>query len=289
VRHSSLLLWILMAASPCANAAERPGQPPVLPPPAPEVPRPNTAAADFREAYEAADRPRTLLYWNVRLSDRATDDRVSREIETTTDQRRQNDLRKTTQGEGQAAELKDGNQETKTRREKEKQEVRLDDSRVETTLSPRNASSLERGFATELRAAGMLVVDRALAQRRTATASSRGPSDVRMLEAEALARGRWLLQVVMLPDPDAVLRWGFDVTLRDIETGLELASFYTRADPRGLDGPTTWVATERGFEPRTAHRSPTVDDVSRELAAELMKRISVASRSSTKPRRGDGR
>jgi hypothetical protein len=288
VRDRSLVFCALLATSPFANA-ERPGQPPVLAPPA-VAPTAPQSAADFRGAYEAAGRPRTMLYWNVRLSDRATDDRVSRETETVSEQRKQSDLRKTTQGEAQSAELKDGSQDARIRREKEKQDVRLDDSHVETTLSPRNSSALERSFASELRRAGVQIVDRALAVRQTATASARGTSDARMLEAEALAKGRWLLQVVMLPDADAVLRWGFDVSLRDVETGLELAAFYTRADPTGLVGPTTWAATEHGFERRVAHRAPTVDDVARELAVELMKRISGTSKDPTLPkRRGESR
>jgi len=283
VRNFLLALWALAALA-CA-AAERPGQPLVMPAPPATAPLQHDPAVEFRKAYDAADRPRTLLYWNVRLSDRATDDRVSRETETVNEQRRQNDLRKTTQGEAQSAELKDGNQESRIRREKEKQEVRLDDSKVETTLSPRNASALERSFASELRRAGVLIVDRALAVRRTSATTARGTADARMLEAETLASGRWLLQVLMLPDADAVLRWGFDVSLRDTESGLELASFYTRADPRGLEGPATWAATGHGFERRVARRTPTVDDVSRELAAELMRYLSAAPRDNLGKRR----
>ena len=272
MKYAPFVVCAALAAIPCAGA-ERPGQPQVMtPPPRPAATAPDPAI-DFRNAYEAAGRPRTLLYWNVRLSDRATDDRVSRETETISDQRRQNDLRKTTQGEAQSAELKEGSQENRIRREKEKQDVRLDDSRIETTLSPRNASALERSFASELRRAGVQIVDRALAVRKTSASTARGTSDSRMLEAETLASGRWLLQVLMLPDADAVLRWGFDVSLRDTVTGLELVSFYTRADPR-IESHASWAATERGFEQRVSRSQPTVDDVSRELAAEVMKRIS---------------
>lgn len=271
--HYVAMMLFAALASMLVLSAERPGQPQVMNPPPRHAAAAPDPAPDFRVAYDAAGRPRTLLYWNVRLSDRATDDRVSRETETINDQHRQNDLRKATQGPAQNAELKEGSQESRLRRETERREVRLDDSKIETTLSPRNASALERSFASELRRGGMQLVDRALAVRRTSSSTARSASDARMLEAETLASGRWLLQVLMLPDPDAVLRWGFDVSLRDTVSGLELVSFYTRADPKGLESHESWAATERGFERRVSHRQPTVDDVSRELAAEVMRRI----------------
>jgi hypothetical protein len=136
---------------------------------------------------------------------------------------------------------------------------------------------LERAFAADMRRGGVSFVDRALAVRKAAADKHRGGGDSRLIETDAVTGlADWILQVVMVPDADTVLGWAFDVTLRDVKSGVELASVYTQAHPMGLQGPPAWVATPRGFEQHVPKRAPTIDDVARALSNDVMDRVAAS-------------
>lgn len=275
--HASLLALTLALSLPAAAQMYRPGDPDVIKPPPREAPPAVDPAATFRSAYAAARSPRIFLFWNTLLTEATAENRIARETDTVTASRSMSRLKKTTQGDSQSAELTDGDGKSEVRRVKEKQSVVVDDTRLQTTLSPRNATVLERTFGAEMRRGGVSFVDRALAIRTTAAEKHRGGGDSRLMETDALVgKAELLMQVVMIPDASAPLGWAFDVTVRDIAAGQEVASIYTPAMPAGLVAPARWVATDRGFQKRQERREPTVEDIAVALAHEVMQSLGAS-------------
>ncbi len=278
-------------ALPAAAQGFRPGEPDVLPAPPRHVEAPADPAPAFRQAYAAARSPRIILFWNTQLTDATSENRIARETETVSGSRKASQLKKSTQGDAQGAELTDGEQKSESRRVKEKQSFVVEDTRLQTTLSPRNATVLERTFGNEMRRGGVAFVDRALAIRTTAAEKHRAGGDSRLMETDALiGKAELVMQVLMIPDAHAPLGWAFDVTVRDIARGHEVAALYTQATPPGLAGPVRWVATEHGFQKRQEKRDATVEEVAITVAHEVMQSLgpSLALQVAT-PSRGKAR
>ena len=149
-------------------------------------------------------------------------------------------------------------------------------------LLERDAIVFERAFETEMRSTDMRLVDRTMAVRTTATEKS--GSSQQQLEAEAIrSKADLLLQILFIVDNQAPLGYGFDVTVRDIASGMVLTSFYTVAAPSPQPMPQAYVATAKGFE-RPTPPQLTLDDVAIELAHQIMNQVGPVLPPPTNPR-----
>jgi len=253
-----------------AQATLRPDQPEVIRPvPLQASPTPDFAS-EFRQHYAAAGSPRIMLFWNVELSDRGRAETVLRDNETKTGS-------KTASGQGQTIAGWDGrtttingNAQLETNRQREISIGERQDAK-RANLPQRDAIVFERAFESEMRSSSARLVDRTMAVRTTAT--ERSADGQQQLEGEAV-RGKadLLLQVLFIVDNQAPLGYGFDVTMRDVNSGIVLTSFYTVAAPPSPPMPQGYVATAKGFE-RPAPPQLMLDDVAIELAHQIMNRV----------------
>lgn len=269
---SAALVATIGLATPAAQAQEtlRPDQPEVIRPAPPPGPPPTPDfVGEFRQRYGAAGSPRIMLFWNVELSDRGRAEIVLRDNESKTGV-------KTGSVQGQPSVGWDGSTTTNstTRVQSNRQREigigeRQDAKRA--NLPQRDAIIFERAFESEMRNTGARLVDRTMAVRSTATEKS--ADGQQQLEAEAV-RGKadLLLQVLFIADSQAPLGYGFDVTMRDVNSGIVLTSFYTVAAPPSPHLPQSYLATGKGFE-RPAPPQLMLDDVAVQLAHEIMNQV----------------
>jgi hypothetical protein len=273
-----IVTCIVLASSPegSALAQLRPGQPGVLDPPPRALPAPMPDfAGEFRKRYEAAGRPRFMLFWNVELSDRAHADVVRKDRETFTGSSTRNDLKQDTSGDAGSSTLTETSTQRRSQREREvSMEERAGAARA-TTLSARNAAQFERAFETQMRNGGAQLVDRAMALRASSLDKDNATADSKVLESAAMrSKADFLLQVLFVTDESAPIGYGFDISVRDVTSGGRLVSFYTRAVPPPPPVRTGYVATERGFELRSAPLAGTsLEDVAVQLAREVMNEL----------------
>lgn len=251
-------LALFASATACiAQPVYRADQPAVLERAAPDENGAWEAArARFSRAYAAAGHPRILVMWHRAVTDRISDEqRIS----------------KSTVSAGVLA------------RDNYAQEVVIRwQARPATPgsfLAPVQAADYETSLTQSLLSAGVRLVDRNLAIRMTAlkgTAGGRATSsmDNATVEAQAFADlADQILQVQLLSDANAPAGWRARLTLVEVRTGRVVAdSLVDAAQQRGeAQAARTWVATDKGFEARTAPLA--LSQVARNDALALMKAV----------------
>lgn len=163
----------------------------------------------FAEAYAKANRPRIAIFWNRELSDRLGS--AGREV-----------LRM----QGQAA--RDGSHfslSASRGNETEREASRR------TTLSERDTWLVETEFVQRLLDAGAVVLDRAAILRLTG-ANATGAENLQAVETAALVgKADLLLEILLTPDPNAPLGWGFRSNCKEVKTGRILGTQYLTAMP----------------------------------------------------------
>lgn len=265
------------------SAGLRPDQPQVLTTPPPrEHPSAPDFAGEFSQRYQRAGAPRLMLLWNLELSARAGQEWVLRDNEQVAGTRNLNSLTQTTSGPDGSSNLIEGAGQTKSQRQREMTIGQREDAKRASMLSERNAAQLLRSFEARMRDGGARLVDYALAVRGAAVGKdgTAGTTDVntRTLEAAAVRNGaEMLLQVLLVPDDKTSLGYGFDISVREVTTGIVVFSFYTRAVPPSPPTRTAYVATNKGFEQRTVTLGHVgIVDVGATLADELMSQLGPA-------------
>jgi len=266
------LVFVIGLTTPGIGYAQlRPNQPGVLePPPPPGQPPVPDFAGEFRQRYVAAGSPRMMLFWNVELSDRARADLVVHDNDTKSGSTSANVQGQTLGAWDARMTTINGGTQVQSNRQRELSVGERRDAK-RASLSPRDASVFERAFESEIRNAGVRLIDRNMAVRSTAT--EKVTDGQQQLEAEAL-RGKadLLLQVLFIVDAKTPLGYGFDVSVRDVANGIVLTSFYTSATPPPPPPPQGYVATDKGFA-HPAQPALSLDDVARELAYEIMNQV----------------
>jgi hypothetical protein len=284
--HARLFALVVGAAT-CACAYAQGGvglradQPPALnPPPVPAPPPAPDFAAEFARRYQRAGTPRLMLFWNVELSSRVGQEWVLRDNEQRSASRSFNALKQATTGVDGSSTLTEGGDQSQSQRQREVAFGEREDPKRTTTLSERNQAQLLRAFEVKMRAGGARLVDYALAIRTASLdkGSAAGGASNRTLEAAAVRHhAELLLQVLFIPDDKAPLGYGFDVSVREVAQGTMLTSFYTRAVPPAPPAHGAYVATNKGFEYRTASTRPNgVADYGAQLAEEVMNELGPA-------------
>lgn len=253
----SLSLIPLVALVVCVGeslAQYRDGQPVIAPTPTATEPRAQNIVPIFLDVYRTAGRPRIALLWNREFTDQShstvIDKHVTRESGTSS----ANSLDKTSQGAAESAVLKDaGESFDRSKTVTATKTFEAERARA-VALAERHSAMLQRNFAAEMNRGGVQFIDRALAMRSTAAAQHRGGGDPRLIEADALlGRADMLLEILMIADKDAPAAHGFDVRVKDLKRGTEVASVYSRAvPPAPRQGPGGWVAGSNGYEFKTA-------------------------------------
>lgn len=260
------------------DAQERPGQPPVLTPPAILQPERGSACSAFSDAYAAAGRPRIMLFWNVRYDD---------QIAPTLQHVERIDAGVSAQASGQESGSVHWNGYTRSIDSSGAANAwseRVTGSRtVETAKQPdilndTASVQLQDAFQTALRGAGMRLVNRDLTIRRTHATKDRSEANTKLVETDAVEQAsEWLLQVTTLPDQEAPLRVGFALALTDVRSGTDLVSFYSRAVPAPAPRPVHYVARPDGFEVSNDPPPPTSPpEAGAELARETLSTVCLA-------------
>jgi hypothetical protein len=239
----------------------RPDQPSVAAPTVqPAVPVPDVIGP-FRAAYQAAGKPRILLFWNATFDDATAATRETVEVTNRTGERAP-----------YGGYWHDGG--ATEHMERTTSDRVLDSEKKLSILGAGSAVELEVAFRQQLQDAGVRLMDRAASIRFTQAQRDRSGIDPKLIEADAvLGKSDLLLEVVMVFDQRAPLGAGFKVTATDVKTGTSLVTFYTPAMPQLVQPPPYYQATSSGFERRQPHIAPSVPDVGAALARDLMQSL----------------
>jgi hypothetical protein len=269
----SFLLLSVGTAPPCV-AQFRDGPPVITPAPSAVAPKQEDIAPIFRDAYRASGSPRIVLLWNRELSENSESTISDRQTTRESGSSSSNGLEKTTSGPTGSATLKDSG--ATFDRTKTVTSARGPEAEVArpNRLSARNGTMLQRIFVDEMNRGGVLFVDRAVVIRMTAAANHRGGGDPRLIEADALMSfADLLMEVLMVDDQDAPSGYGFDVRVKDLKRGTELASVYSRAVPRSSPMKAGgWVAgaNDYVFKAPAPPPTPNAGQVGAALARDVM-------------------
>lgn len=282
-----LVLPALLLASPVGSdacAQMREGQAPVLAAPIHAAPvAPPDIAPVFARAYERAGRPRILLFWNQSLSEAIASATMSQEIVRQSSASSRNALDKSTAGPAGTAKISDSDNKDDSTRVTTRTSGYVGEPHPKAALSERNAAALEETFVSEMRRGGVRFVDKALAVRTTAAKRHRGGADPRLVETDALlADADLLMEIVFVADKDAPMGYAFDVRVKDVKAGTQIASTITRASPPRIPGtPAGWTTGENGYEHHAAGPPPKpgVTDVGQALARDVMSSLQPELRS----------
>lgn len=282
---------LIMAYWPCAGAQYRTDAAEVVPQrmPARPLSAPDTAA-EFADRYAGAGKPRIMIYWGVRLSEQTESARYAKEVSRSREVDGTVSSLKESVGPDGRDVLRESDRDLRLTTSVTRTSGILPETRAGSMLSSRDDAMLRDGFQGALARAGVRLIDRTLVIRSTAATGYRsGAADPRLVEADALQKHvDLLLEMQMVPDDAAPLGIGFRVHALDIATGRSMMVLYSRAlPPTRRISDEAWVATDRGFERRSAqYAQNTVEDVGRALAAEVMQRLSpVLPRSGARGRR----
>jgi len=235
---------------------QQPVAAPALPPPLPstDVIRP------FYAAYQAAGKPRILLFWNTTFDEATTATRETVEVTN-----RGGD-RSPYGGYWHGGEF--------VHTEHTTTDQVLDSEKKPGILGAESAVELEVAFRQQLQDAGVRLMDRAASIRFTQAQKDRSGIDPKLIEADAvLGKSDLLLEVVMVFDPNAPLGAGFKVTVTDVKGGASLLTFYTPAMPMSVPPRPYYQATSTGFEQRRPQMTPSVSEVGAALARDLMQSL----------------
>lgn len=283
-RFHSLLTCCLVLVAAHASAQYRDGQPATV---APAEPAPAAVALDpaiaFGRAYTSAGRPRIVLLWNRLLSDQAATASVQRNVVRDARRSNENSSAQTTQGPAGAATLNESDRSIERTRIETRGTVALIEAARKTGLSEREMAMIERSFVSEMNRAGVRFVDRALAMRTTAAREHRAGGDQQLIEIDALLKlADMMMEVVLVEDRNATVGYAFDVRVKNIKVGMDVASNYSHAIPAPHPTrPGGWRAGPHGYEfaQPPAPPPPTASDVGRALARDVMYELGPALRS----------
>ncbi len=269
-RFACLSLVLLALASPAA-AQYRDGQPDVRPPRAEADPddAANAALNAFAHWYQAAGRPRMLLYWNRQLTDETTTRRTDKTIvDRTYGESTSGETTATDFGEAKLKET-DGTERNVTSRESE-----AITGKAYSKMNRQASDVMETVFVNTFLAIGADIADRdALIRRLSLSNPKEDRGDIQFLETQALASGIQYL-VEILPDPQASSPTGlvFTVKIKHLPSSSLHAQFQTRAVPP--PGPSRIVAVQGvGFQRQAGADRTTPPMVAVQLATETMIRF----------------
>jgi hypothetical protein len=232
-----------------AKGQFREGDGSVIAPPVPHTTQPADPAPAFANAYSGAGRPRIVLFWNRSLGSTIQSERYSRETTQLNASAEANTLDKQTDGPAGKATLHEGDEKLKGLRTVTKTDGLVDDNTRPLPLSERNAALLEAMFMSFMARGGVNLVDRTMIIRATAVAEHPSGGDPKLNEMQSLLKyADLLLQVLFVPDKEAPLGNGFQISLTDIRTGAKLLTWYSQAIPElPAAGRGRWVATDHGY------------------------------------------
>lgn len=233
-----------------------------------------TTRRQFASVYAAAGHPRVALFWNTTLNEDVVDHKVSRTNVQGGTTRNWNSMDKTTAGEAGSATLRDGDEKRTTNTTTTSGDMVTNKDKRKAPLAESDAWKLETAFATTMRTANVRFIDRSTIIRMThAQQGKNATSDSHTIEAKALlGKADMFMEVLMARDNEAPLGWGFRVSLKDVNSGTQLASFYSKAEPDLGPAPEPYfVATNKGFEKVTTQVNATVEDIGRALARDVMR------------------
>lgn len=276
-----VLTGCLVFACAYATAQYRDGQPATVaaPAPSPVAVAPDPAIA-FGRAYSAAGRPRIVLLWNRTLSDQAATATVQRNVVRDTRRANENSSTQSTQGPAGSATLNEGERNFDRTRVETRGSVALVAPDRKTGLSEREMAMIERSFVSEMNRAGVRFVDRALAMRTTAAREHRAGGDQQLIETDALLKlADMMMEVLLVEDRNATVGYAFDVRVKNIKAGTDVATSYSEAVPAPhRTGQGSWRAGPNGYEfaPPPAPPPPTAPDVGRALARDVMYELGPA-------------
>lgn len=260
------------------------GAPVMEPPPAPKSDGGKaafeTTKRQFTATYAAAGRPRIALFWNMTLNEDMVDQKISRTRVQGGTTFSSSSLEKTTAGEAGSATLQDSDERSTTDTITTSGDVVINNNnKRKAALAESDAWKLETAFATTMRTANVRFIDRSTIIRTTHVQQGRdATSDSHTIEAKALlGKADMFMEVLMARDNEAPLGWGFRVSLKDVNSGTQLAAFYSTAVPDLGPAPEPYfVATNKGFEKVTPQISATVEDIGRALALDTMRDLQDA-------------
>jgi hypothetical protein len=254
-------------------AQYRPDAAPVLESPKrPPPPRPYDPVPAFKAAYERAGRPRVALLWNRLLDDQVDTPSTRFDLSTTTRSAHSSELEERTAGDAGDSTFRERNgsfSESRLRRQGIERATR---PQRETRFSERDAALLLNAFSGEFARGGLQFVDRDLAIRATAASRHRDGGDPQLIETDAITGfADLLMEVLLVPDPEAPLAYGFDVRLKNLRTGQQVLSVYSQGRPGASPAQGRWEATSNGFEYRVPEAAaPSVQEIGSALAHDVM-------------------
>jgi hypothetical protein len=257
-----------------SEAQWRVAEPRVVTLPAPSVPAPRDVVGPFRASYEAAGRPRIVLFWNVAFDDET--ETVRQAIETTNRDgtQRTNSLHKQTSGPAGAAQLIEDQTDNREKVERVTTHREIDPAKQSSLLSDRNSAQLESTLRQQLQNAGVRLLDRAASIRLTEAEKDRAGVDPKLIETDAVMdRAELLLEIIMVKDADAPLGAAFKVAVTELKSGEQIASLYTLARPELPPPPGRYVVTNTGFEWRQPPVQVGIPEIGVELSRELMQAL----------------
>lgn len=259
----------------------RPDQAPVVPPPPTAAPAaPPDIAPEFQVIYRRAGRPRIVLLWNRSLSDRIQTVVQERTVTRHSGRSSDSSSENVTEGPTGSTVLREGDGSFDGTKTVTKEQVAIEEPKRAIPVADRHAISLERAFMSEMARAGLSFVDRSVIMRTMAASHHRAGADPLLVEIDAMLKhADLLMEVLWIEDKDAPAGHGFDVRVKQLRTGTEVASLYSRGVPlRKPQGPGTWGAGAHEYEfrlpPPPPPPSPT--DVGAAVARDVMESLGGA-------------
>lgn len=220
----------------------------------------------FARRYKAHHSPRIVLFWNRELSDKVQQHKVQTETTESADRYGETETTDTTHsgtGQNQLREL-DGFRKNFTVK---KTEETVEDDNHRQGLNEKTEFILRRAVMDKLGAAGVRFIDRSLMIRTTA--ARQGSDNAQAAETHGvLSQADWIMEVLIVPDPQAPLGVGFRVALKNPRTSTLLSEFYSTGRPV-IRQNRRFVAVHGGFE-REPPRKANLDDIADALANEIL-------------------
>jgi hypothetical protein len=267
-----LFLAAVIATSSWAQM--RVGQSPVLQPPVARSPLPQDVLTPFKKRYNAAGKPRILLFWNAAFDDETEAPHQELDVLKKSESQSGTDLSKQTDGPAGAATLREHDAKTSDKEERIKTTLHTDPAKVQSNLDARTATRLEATFRQQLHAAGIVLLDRSSSIRFTQALRDRDHVDPKLIEADAVVKADLLLEILMMPDSTAPLGSGFKVSAINVKDGSELLTFYALGRPFQAAQIGHYVATEDGFvweQPKPP--APSVADIAVALVNDVLQAL----------------
>jgi hypothetical protein len=257
-----------------AFAQLRSGQPEVASP----LARPTAPVIDlsaFKSRYQDAGAPRVLLFWNVAFDDETDTQHQQYDHTDNRNSSSSTSLDKQTAGEAGEANLKEFDGKDAHTVDHVAGVRPINAAKHAALLNSVTAVQLESAFRRTLQRAQVQLLGRDFSLRMTQAEKDRRDVDPKLIESDAIvARAGWLLEVLTIPDASGPLGVGFKVTLTDVKSGSELASFFSVARPVLPPVVGYYAATDHGFEWRQPRQMVTADQVGAALAIEVMRAAS---------------